>query len=1037
MRFINRFAAFALFAVLLVSAGGTAFAQQVTGLAFPPFNPNQHVYKSRPIANTPGYDVNINGLDQRIMSAASGLRSSNGRTPQVYELIVKEPDGGINARVPGGAVAATILGTYRNKAAAVWPDDDFILLVLTRSNSNPNDWYVGVRVGTAFAPYISLPQIGNILSSDMPTLRSGDVQGFSEQVVRDVSHFIGNQASAGNPVRTAPITHAPVNTAPVQEAPSKPFPWGTVFLVLIIGGGIVGGGIFLFGRSRKLSELKEQLANARAKTDPAFKNLNGCVATIQNNYGGMEQGTKSYAKGSESDRDYQNALTLWAQFRAQINAAKERQAAIDSAANGASLFNVAGLETAIALATSTAVEVSSKALDPSEVSLLGGLVNKQTMSFPQLISTMATEFDTVNSTFAALFKAVSTAQDNASTIKTDLTDISAAKTTLEAAGLSFAPFQAQYDEIAGSTDALLKKVGTDPKGALAESETQKSKVEALRKALDKAVELKKGVVEVSAAIETERKSVATVRATRVNPKFGGASDATFALSEEGGNPDGALAQADAQLKALSAALDAGKVPEAEAAKDAALAAVASSHATVQAVLDAKAKVESDLPAIQASQEPGFAAGFSAISALYTQQRFIEAAAGVVTFQEIAAAGSKRDQVKASLAQNDRITSGATDASFASAEKALVVVVDSTRVGNANWLAVEAAAKTAAEGFDHVQTAINADITAHAQAQSDVAEIRKDFDAAQTTANDKRVDDNARHQLAPLGSQVTALEGQIATGSKLNWADVSASAKRLAGSIAAAHKTASDQIAEAEQYEEKLDELHGAYNRYDSMNYSRTIRGRVYASPSSFAGSPYATAANAHYAAAQAYYEARDYARMQSELALMEQQLSMANTFMWFAVWNSMYTSGDPWARQYAYDQGYRDGMAFDSYNTYVVDNYGQSNGGETWGWQPAAESSWTPSQPVSSCGGSSSSSCGGSSSSGASSCGGSSTPSSSSCGGSSSSSCSSSSSSSSCSSSSSSCSSSSSSSCSSSSSSSCGGSSSSCGGSSSSCGGSN
>ncbi|MGH7486279.1 MAG: hypothetical protein ACREMY_11875 [bacterium] len=288
MRFINRFAAVAMIAmtaVLLLGSGTMAWAQgvPVQNLAFPPFNPSQHVYKSRPIGNTPGYDVNINGLDSRIMNAASGLRSSQGRTPQVYELFVMEPATGIQAPVPGGAVAATILGTWKTKAAATFPADDFILLVMTRSNSNPNNWYVGLRVGTAFAPYISLPQIGNSLSSNMQTLRSGDVQGYSEAVIRDVSHFIGNQAAASNPVRP-PVANNPPISQPVtpivhNEGPSTPFPWGIVLISLIV----IGGGVFVVIRMKGASSLRGELARARAKTDPAFKNLSGCVATIKNN----------------------------------------------------------------------------------------------------------------------------------------------------------------------------------------------------------------------------------------------------------------------------------------------------------------------------------------------------------------------------------------------------------------------------------------------------------------------------------------------------------------------------------------------------------------------------------------------------------------------------------------------------------------------------------------------------------------------------------------------------------------------------------
>src|SRR5690242_537629 len=112
MKIFSRFTATVLGVVVLLGTASMASAQ-VPNLAFPPFNASQHVYKSRPLGSSPGYDLDIRGLDQRVQNAASGLRSSRGRTAQAYVLFLKEPDSGLTGQVPGGAAAATVFSTWK------------------------------------------------------------------------------------------------------------------------------------------------------------------------------------------------------------------------------------------------------------------------------------------------------------------------------------------------------------------------------------------------------------------------------------------------------------------------------------------------------------------------------------------------------------------------------------------------------------------------------------------------------------------------------------------------------------------------------------------------------------------------------------------------------------------------------------------------------------------------------------------------------------------------------------------------------------
>ena len=169
---ILRIAVAALAAAFML--GGAAQAQ-VPNLQFPPLAKCNTICYTQEIGSTPGYQVDISNMAGQLRQAASQLGSSAGRSAQIFEVIVKEPAGGVNDPKAGGLIAQTIMNKWSQNG---FPDDG-ILLVLTRSAANPNQWMAGARLGRSFAGSVGLPELGSALSGNIDMLRSGDYRGYS------------------------------------------------------------------------------------------------------------------------------------------------------------------------------------------------------------------------------------------------------------------------------------------------------------------------------------------------------------------------------------------------------------------------------------------------------------------------------------------------------------------------------------------------------------------------------------------------------------------------------------------------------------------------------------------------------------------------------------------------------------------------------------------------------------------------------------------------------------------------------------------
>ena len=98
------------------------------------------------------------------------------------------------------------------------------------------------------------------------------------------------------------------------------------------------------------------------------------------------------------------------------------------------------------------------------------------------------------------------------------------------------------------------------------------------------------------------------------------------------------------------------------------------------------------------------------------------------------------QVQSFLNDNRRVTTEATDASFAAAIRAVDGLLAQTRVQNASWSTLTAAIASAEHGVAAAKQNIDTDVAAYTKAAAEVAGLRSEYTQAVQTASDARVTD---------------------------------------------------------------------------------------------------------------------------------------------------------------------------------------------------------------------------------------------------------------------------------------------------------
>jgi hypothetical protein len=947
MRFTSRLAALIVGAVVSLTAlVGVAQAQvvPVPGMPFPPYNPNgQYCYVARPVQG----GVNCGNLNAQLSNAVRGLLI-NGHQVQAYVMFVREPEGGIpqvQGTPPAGVVADFVLSDYKTKGVnAGFPAQDFIMLVLTQKKDG-SGWYHAERWGADINPYFSFPEMRNILDGNVQTLHSGDLQGYAAAVISQTVTAVGTAVNAANrPLQQPTYQTRPRQQAPVvvvRHEPSEPFPWGTVFMWLIGIAVVAGIVVFVVRRVSAGNAAKEAYTQATKKTKPITDNVATQVDTLMNSYDGLAQGTKKYTPGTKDEALYKAALVVAGDYFSHAEALKAYQAKIDAAVAKGDYV------TANALVEGS-IEITGDEIPAERRTATSGKSKKESIPYAKLVSTIGAEFESANQTFANLSSSLQKTMNNKKVIDEDLKKIDANKTAVVAAGISFAPFQAEYDAISTGVAAFVKKVFGAPITAFEESETLKTRVAALSTALATVMELKKTQVSVATKVEEARTKVTDTRAKTCEFEYTGTASATFTL--KGVGVDEALAEADAQVKALGVALEGGKVEDASKAKEAALAAAAKASNTVDAVLKAKASVEVDAPALWV-QFGNDAPAIASIKALYGAQDFVTANYAVESLKELGKLVTVRDNTKRAVGQAANWVSDNTRNLLASACRSVDNVSTQTTGANVNWEAVAKAANAAEAEFTKVNDSLVADGKVLDGFKHEVATLRQEFDAAQVDAGNPDADqgpNGAKAMLGPVASKLATLEGFTAAATKQNWADLTSQTNSTRGTVQKAHNAAKAQIAEAAQYDAQIREVEDKYGTMEAADYGiRNPRARkTYRPGVSINSAPQYSAYQAHLDAAETYRRQRQWDRMEQELAYSRAQLDMMNTWMWWNTWNMMTISRDPWAQQYAYDQGFRDGQSYDTYHTHVTSTPGYDPDA---GYEPTPVSQWTPSQPISNC----------------------------------------------------------------------------------------
>ncbi|HEY9777832.1 MAG TPA: hypothetical protein V6C81_28990 [Planktothrix sp.] len=241
---------------------------------------------------------------------------------------------------------------------------------------------------------------------------------------------------------------------------------------------------------------------------------------------------------------------------------------------------------------------------------------------------------------------------NAAAIKNMLAEIDTTRPALEQeAQLPFAPYQSRYDDLKGRGGKVLDLMGSNPIGAKAESEAVEKGIEKLKSDMLRAVAIKKSYGDTQTAI-----TGATTRAAQVRQKvveysypFVSGEDhpataaATFLLTEENGDPDGSIKDANTHFGASQTALVAADLDTADAEKHSAEKSAAEANSIIDAVLAAKAYVEQHVTPVRnvlatlRQETPAAETAMAELTANFVDGNYTQVQHAVATAKSVAGA----------------------------------------------------------------------------------------------------------------------------------------------------------------------------------------------------------------------------------------------------------------------------------------------------------------------------------------------------------------------------------------------------------------
>ena len=997
MQKIRSFLVIMVMTIVTVCGASSAFAQSGP-TKLPPFNPSMHVYVG---------DSWKGRVDSAVETAV--VNAQRAQNLQAYVVYTDRGSEGLNGSEPYIVTKTTQLYQAWNSAGS-FPRGNFLLVLVIRDASNPTGYVVGTRIADGPGRYITKDQRGQITRNNLGLL-NGNPGQFPVAVINDISNAIKASAIASQGSQpTAPVSVPPVSrpVTPTAQAPAVPGESHTgMILFILLGLGVAGVVVFRFVQYGKLSSA---LAEVEGRDNPVLDNASEGTSRLEKSYMGMLTHKYNFTAGSPSAVDYEHAMKAWTKFTVRLAALADVRSKADELKKKAiPVISHGPLSAAIAMRTTGSISIEGDVIENKDLDLMKGFVQTETLSVTDAIQALNDDFKTANTLVAGIYASIAGAASNSAEIDAAVNAVAALRTEVVASGIDAGEIDKELGEIKSKTDAMKVALSKDPKTAIGESEAIKAEVLGLKAVLEDVLALQKeGVAAIDASITAAEATVAGERQS-------------IALTEEGGNPDKLIATAKAQSAALKEKLAKGQLNDAEAAKKAAIDAVAGVKTVIDQVHAGKKNVETTLDAVKAAAAEADSASVAQVVADFGAQKFLAASAGLEALKALQAARSNARAktavcsqlaagVRSLITTNANVVTAATDTLFSNAARSVSSLEQASGQPTGDWKALFATATETEATLRALEKSIGEQAAAYKEADTAVTQLAHDIASAGDVIGDDRVGQGPKTQLADIKTTQSDLQRAV-RGVKQDWASIKEKAQTASSHLEQATTTAQSDIEAADRLEAELQANAARINGYVGTSYSRTIRGRTYGGATYNSGP-----ALAHQMAAERYYRDRDYIRMEQELLLARQVADQNNMLCWWLMMESMHSSNDRYAQQWAYSQGYRDGQ-FDDWSNRHVDSSSSSAvvTGSSDSWAPPADTdNWSPNTGSSSSGsssdwspntGSSGSSCSSSSSSSCSS-------SSSSCSSSSSSSCSSSSSS--CSSSSSSCS-SSSSSCSSSS----------------------
>ena len=933
MQTLRKFFTVALL-VIVTSLGISAALAQPTQL--PLFDRSRHVYVG------PTWKGDIDGTVQAAVNEAS--KYQNLETYVVYTDRGSEAQTG---NMPFAATKMTQLFQTWSRASD-FPHGNFLLILVLRDASAPTGYAVSTRIADGPGRFVGKEQRTQITKNNMTILQSAPGK-FPVVLVNQISDAIKVNAVAAQgrstPKPDVTVTNnnntRVVQKGNVQESGDTDF---TVVLLILLG---IGGAVLVVVRLRQYSKLSEQLAKVESEDNPVLENAAEGTTRLEKSYMGMLTHKYDFSAGSDDAAEYEHAMKAWGKFTfGQAALAEIIEKANLLKKKAIPVLRHGPLKEAIFNRTEAMMTIEGDAVANQDLDLLQGFVEKETLSVADAIQALNQNFKTANTLVGGIYARISAAAKNSGEIDAAVKEIGDLRAELVDAQIDSTELDKEIASIKGKTEKMKLALQTTPKTALGESESIKSEVLSLKTALEDALELHKGGLEViDASINEVEKSVVAERRT-------------IALLEEGGNPDKHIDEAKAQSAALKKKLASGLLHEAETAKAGAHDAIASALAVIDFVHLCKKNVEDGVAGARAAAVAADEATLKAIGSAFDAQQFVKASTALDALKALQADRSKahaqtelctklRASVQAKMTANAQSVSAATDKVFAGAVKAVSALEESTQATAPDWKALLEKANQTANDLTALEKSIDEQVQARKDADNIVTTLAHDIASAGDIIGDDRVAQGPKTQLAEVKATLSELQSSL-KGNKKDWAAISDKAKAALERLEDATRTAQSDIDSAERLEAELQANATRIDGYVNTNYSRTIRGK------SYGGATFNSAtAMAHQRAAEQYYRDRDYARMEAELAAARREADSNNMLCWWIMMESMHSSNDRYARDWAYHQGYRDGN-FDSWSESRIGNSssigsassGTSGdatftGGDT--WAPAADiDSWKP-----------------------------------------------------------------------------------------------